>query len=97
MGVRNWFFPPRYMDFKPIAQDAHLDNGRWIQTWILKLRSTKTGDQVEERRISVRLPIYGYYYAINVDEERWGQLTFQYCGRRGCFFAPIFKAEMING
>lgn len=90
--MRSWFFPQRANDFRVESWPPPL-SGRWIQTWIQKLRHKRTGEQVEERRISVKLPVYGYYYAINVDEERWGQLTFQYCGQRGCFFAPIFSVE----
>lgn len=43
-----------------------------------------------DRCISIKLPVYGYYYCINDDSEQWGQLTFQYRGARGCFLAPVF-------
>lgn len=59
----------------------------------LKIFVLRFRDGTEERRIGIKLPVWGMYYSINTDEERWGQLTFQYCGQRGCFFAPVFPEQ----
>lgn len=90
--TRHWYMPPRHAAFKVEGQPPWLSN-RWFQTWVLKLRNMRTGELTEERCISIKLPVFGYYYSINTDAERWGQLTFQYRGQRGWFFAPIFSAD----
>jgi hypothetical protein len=59
-----------------------------FKTFVLRFR-----DGTEERRIGIKLPVWGMYYVINNDELRWGQLTFQYCGQRGCFFAAVFPEQ----
>lgn len=86
---RNWWMPPRAEQFWAEKHNAPVIE-RWFHTWVGLLRRKKTGELIEERCISIKLPVYGYYYSINTDEERWGQLTFQYRGVRGCFFGPVF-------
>ena len=93
---RNWYAPPRADQFCVVKHHGFPFKG-WFHTWVVQLLNKHTGELVEERRISIKLPVWGIYYAINIDEERWGELTFQYCGQRGCFFAPVFPPEMSNG
>lgn len=92
MAQRNWFFPPR-ADRYAVKEYCAPVISRWFHTWVGKLYCKSTGEIVEERCISIKLPVYGLYYAMNTDEERWGQLTFQYRGVRGCFFGPVFPPE----
>jgi invasion protein IalB len=60
----------------------------WIRTFVAEL-----SNGTEERVIQVRLPSYGMGYCINIDEERWGQRVFVYCGQRGCYMNWYFKPE----
>lgn len=92
MAKRSWWFPPRSTEFRPDPPGKPIDAKKWFQTWVLKGRD-KAGQPVEERCISIKLPIWGMYYSINSDDDRWGQLTFQYRGRRGCFLSPVFPIE----
>ena len=87
---RNWWAPPRANQFSVVRYNAPVIE-RWLHTWVGLLRSKRNGELIEERCISIRLPVWGYYYAINCDAECWGQLTFQYRGVRGCFFGPVFE------
>ena len=63
-----------------------------FKTWIIEF-----DDGSQERRIWIDLPVWGYCYSINQDAVRWGRLTFQYCGQRGCFLATRFPPENNNG
>jgi len=75
---------------KPVKGEVPGTRHKWgpVVTFVLQFQ-----DGSDERRISIRLPIWGMYYAIDTDELRWGQLTFQYCGQRGCFLAARFPVE----
>jgi len=95
MGLLSFGIPPRWSEFKVVSPPTPHALKRWVCSWVITLKDKRTGELVEERRISIKLPIWGYYYSINFDDERWGQLSFQYCGRRGCFLAPIFR-ELLN-
>ena len=89
--TRNWWMPPRVGQYWVEKYNAPVIE-RWFHTWVGILRSKKTGELIEERCVSIKLPVYCYYYSINTDEVRWGQLTFQYRGVRGCFFGPVFDS-----
>src|SRR5271168_2193927 len=64
----------------------------WFSTWIVAF-----GDGTDERRVQIKLPFFGNTYSINTDDVRWGQLTFQYFGQRGCAIVPIALPENKNG
>jgi hypothetical protein len=88
-GIRKfWAFPKRVN--REVPRSRH--EWGWFSTHVLEFR-----DGSQERRIGIRLPVWGYAYSINTDEIRWGQLTFQYCGQRGCFLATRFPPENNNG
>ena len=88
--TRNWWIPPRAADFVNAGSGRPPPVTRWFQTWVNVLFDKRTGQIVEERAIIIKLPVFGMYYSINCDEERWGQLVFRYYGQRGCCFGAVF-------
>lgn len=89
---KSWWAPPR-ADRYAVKEFCAPVITRWFHTWTGKLYCIATGEIVEEWCFSIKLPIWGMYYAISNDSMRFGQLTFQFRGIRGCFVAAVFPVE----
>ncbi len=92
---KSWDVPPRADEFNVVPDNgSYYVNGTqhewwWFKTFVLKIQNKRTGDIFKERCIGIKLPIWGMYYCIACDDEKWGQLTFQYRGIRGSFFGAV--------